>query len=162
MSQVPKHPFLLKHKISQETIEVNLHSSQFMEQQLHDWSNMNTSWDSRVLPHTTNRQQAIMTLLEQESASCNELQELFCHERRLRDTAEQSLISAEIRCQEWASAYTICEDDLSTQLREVQRLKEVIAGLRTSPFTVSPLPTRDRLCMLIATRKKEEQFNWML
>jgi hypothetical protein len=137
MSDIPQHPFLLKRQASAETIQVNLHSSGMMEQQLREWSH--NPRDSIESSYITNRQQAIMTLLKEESASSNELQERVCVEFRLREFAE-------ITCQKWDSAYTELLKELSARDAEVQQLKDTLTNLRKSLYTVGRLPS-NRLCV---------------
>lgn len=152
---MPEHPFLFKREESQETIQINLQQSGLMEQQIQDWSD--TYRNSTESSYVSNRQQAILSLLGEEFASCNELQERFCQERRLREIVEQDLVVEQIKCQEWDSAYTACHDELTIQYGEVQRLKDIVADLRKSLFTVGYSSKEKIYNAKIKLRKEEEQ-----
>lgn len=76
MSQLPRHPLWNRDSsqiappISEETIHVNIERETLANQQLQGVFNI----PAQQSYYSTNRQQAIRTLLEEEMSSCNELQ----------------------------------------------------------------------------------------
>jgi hypothetical protein len=141
MDKVPQHPFLhhlnptrmdkcssktYSEARSEETMMVNIDPT--IEQGCNEPA------------YISNRQQAVLSLLQDEFSSYREMQNKAFGERLHREMVEQNLMQAQGRANSWELAYNQCLAELSIQTQELEKLRQEFSLLKQSTDAVSELP----------------------